>query len=110
MKRIPSGPSLVGRTIIELVESETSAGVKLDNGQVLYLDACEFEDKEPSGKFIVWNQTDNVPASPDEFATTEDAEAFIKSFRKRFAKQGYYAAANGQRLPICDIELEVMPA
>ena len=38
----------------------------------------------------LWNSTDQVFASPDDFETEAQALAYAEAFRKRFAAQGYY--------------------
>ena len=59
--------------------------------------------------FLLWNETDQVYASPDEFKTEREALAFARAFRKRFAAQGYYKTAGGLRISPEDVELVVKP-
>jgi hypothetical protein len=40
--------------------------------------------------FLLWNETDGVYASPEEFKTEGEAGAYAREFRRRFAAQGYY--------------------
>ena len=59
--------------------------------------------------FMLWNAEDEVFASPETFKTEAKAEAFAKQFRKRFAVQGYYLNARGERIAPSDIELVAVP-
>ena len=59
--------------------------------------------------FLLWNGTDQVYASPEEFKTEGEAHAYARKFRKRFATQGYYKTANGERISPADVELVVEP-
>ena len=43
-KKVRAGHALVGRKIVGIVEYEKSAGIRLDDGSVLYLDDCELDD------------------------------------------------------------------
>ena len=56
---------------------------------------------------LLWNETDQVYASPEEFKTEGEAEAYALEFRKRFAAQGYYLTARGERISPEDVELVV---
>lgn len=58
----------------------------------------------------LWNETDQIFASPDDFETGEQALAYAEAFRKRFAAQGYYLTADGYRISPEDVELVVVPA
>ena len=58
----------------------------------------------------LWNETDQVFAAPDDFETEEQALAHAEAFRKRFAAQGYYLTAGGDRISPDDVELVVVPA
>lgn len=58
----------------------------------------------------LWNETDQVFASPDDFDTEAQALAYAEAFRKRFAAQGYYLTADGDRIPPEEVELVVVPA
>jgi conjugal transfer/entry exclusion protein len=57
--------------------------------------------------FLLWNKTDQVYASPEEFTTEGEAQAYAREFRKRFVTQGYYKTANGERISPDDVELVV---
>lgn len=61
------------------------------------------------GPFIVFNRTDGIVASLDDFNTKRKASEFIKIFKKRFEKQGYYFTRRMERIPISDVELEIIP-
>lgn len=69
---------------------------------------CSPESKP--GAFVVWNETDEVYASPDTFKTREEAESFAARFRNRFAAQGYYLTSDRQRIGVADVVLVVIPA
>jgi hypothetical protein len=56
--------------------------------------------------FLVFNKTDGIYASPNEF-TKEEAEQFIKNFPKRFEFQGYYLTSNQERINPNLVELEI---
>lgn len=60
--------------------------------------------------FMLWNETDRLFASPDEFDTEAKAEAFAVHFRKRFVPQGYYLTFDRRRIAPEDVELVVVPA
>jgi len=60
-------------------------------------------------KFMVWNDTDGVPAAPEPFDTPDEAWGFIDRFRKRYATQGYYLTAQGERISPDDVEFLVVP-
>ncbi len=57
----------------------------------------------------LWNSTDSVFASPEAFENEEQAQAYAKAFRQRFAAQGYYLTADGYRISPDDVELVVVP-
>ena len=59
--------------------------------------------------YMLWNETDKIFASPEEFETKAKAEAFAVRFRKRFAAQGYYLTADGARIAPEDVELVIVP-
>jgi hypothetical protein len=61
------------------------------------------------GGYMVFNYTDNIYASPEVYRTQKEAKEFIKSFRKRFEKQGYYKTNRLERLNPEHIDLEVIP-
>jgi hypothetical protein len=59
--------------------------------------------------FMLWNGTDRVFASPEEFETEGAAEAYADSFRARYQTQGYYKTAGGERIAPEDVVLMVVP-
>ena len=59
--------------------------------------------------YLLWNNTDQVYASPEEFRTEREAQAYALEFRKRYARQGYYKTANGERISPGAVELVVEP-
>ena len=63
----------------------------------------------PPNAFHVFNYTDGIPASDKFFKTKEEAEEFIKSFRKRFEVQGYYLTSGMERISPQDIDLRINP-
>jgi hypothetical protein len=48
-------------------------------------------------KYLIFNETDGIYASPEEF-TNEEADEFIKNFPERFERQGYYKTGDGRRI------------
>jgi hypothetical protein len=60
--------------------------------------------------FMLWNETDKLFASPDEFETEAQAESFAERFRQRFVRQGYYLTFDRRRIAPEDVELLVIPA
>lgn len=59
--------------------------------------------------FLLWNDTDQVFASPKRFKSVIEAEAYARKFRERFMTQGYYLTADGYRISPDDICLKVLP-
>ncbi len=60
--------------------------------------------------FLLWNETDQVYASPEAFNTEKEAEAYALAFRKRYAAQGYYKTAGGERISPDEVELVIQAA
>lgn len=60
--------------------------------------------------FMLWNETDQVFAAPEEFKTEAEAMKYAAKFRRRFSAQGYYLTADGYRISPEDVELVVVPA
>jgi hypothetical protein len=56
-----------------------------------------------NGKVVVMGP-DQLPLRPDPFSNVAEAEAFIEQWLNRYKQQGYYSAANGERIP-----LDVLP-
>ena len=69
----------------------------------------EIDEKNEAG-FLVWNDEDNILASPDTFPTRADAEAFVAAFPKRFERQGFYRNVRGEHLDPTDVVLRIVPA
>ncbi len=59
--------------------------------------------------FLLWNETDQVYATPEQFKTAREAQAYAHEFRKRYAAQGYYKTASGERISPEEVELVVEP-
>ena len=59
--------------------------------------------------FRLYNKTDQVYASPDDFVTEAEAAAYATAFRRRFARQGYYLTAECCRIDPADVELVIEP-
>jgi len=60
------------------------------------------------GGYMVFNYTDNIYASPNTFQTFDQANEFIKVFRNRYNKQGYYRDNNWNKISPQDIDLVVL--
>jgi hypothetical protein len=60
--------------------------------------------------FKVFNYTDNLYASDEVFKTKKLANDYIKEFRNRFAKQGYYRDNRMRKIAIKDIDLLAIPS
>lgn len=58
-------------------------------------------------RFVVCNCTDQIMAHPERMSM-EEAEAFVQSFASRFARQGYYLTAAGERIPAGQVDLEIV--
>jgi len=61
-------------------------------------------------KYQLFNETDQIMASPSKFATKEKAAAYAETLRKRFIMQGYYLTAAGTRIRPEDLKLAIVPA
>ena len=61
-------------------------------------------------KYKVFNYSDNLFATDETFKTKALANAFIKEFRKRFIKQGYYKDNNMRKIKPEDIDLLAIPS
>lgn len=46
---------------------------------------------------------DDLPITPFEFLTREDAEAFADGWAQRFHQQGYYETGAGERIPFAEL-------
>lgn len=60
--------------------------------------------------FILWNDTDGIPASPEPFKRKREALRFARAFRARHTQQGYYLTADGQRIDPKEVVLAPRPA
>ena len=60
--------------------------------------------------YRLWNETDQLFASPETYSTESKAKAYADEFRKRIAVQGYYLTVEGKRIAPADVELVVIPA
>ena len=58
--------------------------------------------------YLLWNEEDGLPASPDLFRTETEAREYARAFRARYSRQGYYFAADGRRIAPKDIRLVVL--
>ena len=57
------------------------------------------------GHVLTWRvlSPDGVPIEPDPFPTLAAADAALTRWCQRFAVQGYYAAATGERIALADL-------
>jgi len=60
--------------------------------------------------YNVFNYTDNIYATDEVFKTEKLANDFIKEFRNRFSKQGYYRDNQMNKIAIEDIDLLAIPS
>ena len=60
--------------------------------------------------FMVFNYTDSVYATDEVFKTKKLANDFIKEFRNRFSRQGYYRDNQMNKIAIEDIDLLAIPS
>ena len=58
--------------------------------------------------YLLWNEEDGLPASPNLFRTETEAREYARAFRARYSRQGYYFAADGRRIAPEDIRLVVL--
>ncbi len=69
---------------------------------------AEVEDSNATAPvYMVFNATDGIPASPNWMTWTQ-AEAFARSFPKRFATQGYYATSRRNRISPEEVVLLIL--
>lgn len=61
-------------------------------------------------EYHLFNETDQLLASPETFDTREKAEACAQALRQRFVVQGYYLTTRGTRIKPDDVKLVVVPA
>ena len=60
--------------------------------------------------YRLWNDTDQLFASPRNYRTEEQAKADGDKLRERFTIQGYYLTVEGKRIAPEDVQLKVVPA
>ena len=60
--------------------------------------------------YMVFNYTDNLYATYDVFKTKKLANDFIKEFRNRYSKQGYYRDNQMNKIDVKDIDLLAIPS
>ena len=60
--------------------------------------------------YRLWNETDQLFASPLTYKTEKQAKAYADTFRKRIAIQGYYLTVEGKRIKPEEVQLTVVPA
>lgn len=60
--------------------------------------------------YNVFNYTDNLYANDEVFKTKKLANDFIKEFRNRYSKQGYYRDSQMNKIDIKDIDLLAIPS
>lgn len=58
-------------------------------------------------RFMVFNATDRVFVTAD-LLTLQQAQEIVYLFPKRYAAQGYYLTASGERVPPNLIELQII--
>ena len=69
--------------------------------------------KKPAKKkteYNIFNYTDNIYATNEVFKTKKQANDFIKQFRNRFKKQGYYKTNQWEQINPEHIDLEIIPS
>jgi len=80
-----------------------------------YFDLVILDNKFEQGGSVakgysVFNYTDNIYATDEVFKTKKSANDFIKEFRNRFSKQGYYRDNRMNKIDIKDIDLLAIPS
>ena len=58
-------------------------------------------------RYMVFNRTDGVFAAAD-LLSLRAARELVRCFRHRYAAQGYYLTAWGERVPADSVELEII--
>jgi len=78
----------------------------LENNAIKFAEKINKKRKTQSkDEWLVFNATDGVLAHPEAMKKSE-IEPFIRSFRNRFNRQGYYLTSRGFRIAPADIKLE----
>ncbi len=71
------------------------------------------EKENKNTRYIVFNNTDGIPAScdchGDGSMTKEEAEKFVKEFPLRYERQGYYRTNTWEKIRPEDVKLEIRP-
>ena len=60
--------------------------------------------------FQIFNYTDGIYASPENFTSKKAAKKFIQEYRERFKTQGYYRDNQWNKIDPKDIDLEIIPS
>ncbi len=58
-------------------------------------------------KYLIFNRTDGVYAHPEAVSHAE-AQRLISELKQRYERQGFYSSASRGRIPISELELEVV--
>ena len=69
--------------------------------------AIKICDEDAVKEYIIFNETDGIPAAPTSFPSREDAEKFVKDFPSRFKPQGFYLTSNYERINPQDVQLTI---
>ena len=96
------------------INVRTSIDKKLINDTIL-MHRKSLEGRYAKGGSVgkgynVFNYTDNIYATDEVFKTEKLANDFIKEFRNRFSKQGYYRDNQMNKIDIEDIDLLAIPS
>lgn len=57
--------------------------------------------------YTIWNEHDNIMASPDIFKSIEAVQEYCKQYRDRYRKQGYYRDNRWNKIPPDEIQLDI---
>jgi hypothetical protein len=61
-------------------------------------------------RYMLFNSTDGLEADLRTFPSIPAAMKAREDFKSRFKIQGYYKTSDGRRIPVEDVELEIIPA
>ena len=64
-------------------------------------------NSNPTERFMVFNDTDEIFASPKQMSLKE-ARKFVADFHKRYRMQGYYLTSDGIRINPMDVSLSIV--
>lgn len=110
-KAIGKGAAAAGRATAKGAKKAGEIMSKAgERAQASYAARAMKEGGKTTTGYIVFNYTDNIEASAETFKTKKAANDFIKEFRKRYEKQGYYKTNNWEKINPEHIDLEVIPA